>query len=230
MTQFGKVDASAGRGGIRRFIRHEPDGSVSRLRVVPARTCHLREVIARLRPRDGVELAAASGRTAPGAASRTFALSPLRWAAMRGGQCVALFGAMPDAHHAGVAVVWLFGTPDMERERRALVALGPLFVARMAKVWPVLVNMTLRDDGAVPMQGGCGGGVGAQRDAVACTAEMLQHGGGDSRGRSVAFVSDSTTLRWLARCGFAVGEALPLGAQGQWFYPFCKGGVPCAAE
>lgn len=228
MTQFGKVDASAGRGAIRRFIRHQPDGSVSRLRVVPARTCHLREVITRLRPRDRVELAAASGRTAPGAASRTFALSPLRWAAMRGGQCVALFGAMPDAHHAGVAVVWLFGTPDMERERRALVALGPLFVARMATVWPVLVNMTLRDDGDVPVQGGGSGGFGVQRDGVGSTAEVLRRCGGASRGQGAA--SDSTLLRWLARCGFAVGEALPLGVQGQWFYPFCKGGLPCAAE
>lgn len=227
MTQYGKVDAGTGRGGIRRFARHEPDGSVSRLRVVPARTCHLREVITRLRPRDRVELEAASGRWAPGAASRTFALSPLRWAAMRGGRCVALFGAMPDAHHAGVAVVWLFGTPDMEREQRALVALGPLFVARMARVWPVLVNMTLCDAGAAPVQG-CAGS-GAQGNHAGRAWGVLGHGG-VHRGRSVASASDATTLRWLARCGFTVGAALPLGVLGQWFYPFCKGGLPCAVE
>lgn len=123
------------------FPRTGADGGRTRLTVVPARREHLRQVLPCLRPRDRAELAALGRRGAEAEAARAFALSPMRWAALRGGRCVALFGACPCAGLPGAAAPWLFGTGELDAEGRALARLGPLFVARMRSVWPRLVNM-----------------------------------------------------------------------------------------
>ncbi|WP_420192417.1 hypothetical protein [Nitratidesulfovibrio sp. HK-II] len=132
------------------FARTGGDGRRTRLTVVPARRVHLREVLAALRPRDRAELEALGPRGATTEAARAFALSPMRWAVLRGGRCVALFGARPypglswvsgPSGPSGVAAPWLFGTPELDAEGRALARLGPLFAARMRAAWPCLVNM-----------------------------------------------------------------------------------------
>ncbi len=110
-------------------------------RVVPARRCHLREVLPRLRKTDASEMEQASGRAAQAAAARAFALSPVRWAMLHDGRCIALGGARPYAQFPGVAAVWLYGTPALDRAGRALARLAPLFAARLRAVWPVLVNV-----------------------------------------------------------------------------------------
>ncbi|MEG6506340.1 hypothetical protein [Nitratidesulfovibrio sp. 1201_IL3209] len=122
------------------FARRGGDGH-TRLRVVPARREHLHEVLPRLRPRDRAELDALGPRGAVAEAARAFALSSLRWAVLRGGRCVALFGARPFPGMPGTAAPWLFGTPALDAEGRALARLGPLFAARMRAVWPRLLNM-----------------------------------------------------------------------------------------
>ncbi|MDR3045783.1 MAG: hypothetical protein LBU75_16225 [Desulfovibrio sp.] len=122
------------------FARRGADGR-TRLHVVPARRQHLRQVLSHLRPRDRAELDALGPRGAVAEAARAFALSPLRWAVLRGGRCVALFGARPFPGMPDTAAPWLFGTPDLDAEGRALARLGPLFAARMRAAWPRLVNM-----------------------------------------------------------------------------------------
>lgn len=122
------------------FARHDADGR-TRLRVIPARRQHLAQVLADLRPRDRAELDALGTRGAVAEAARAFALSPLRWAVLRGGRCVALFGARPFPGMPDTAAPWLFGTPALDREGRALARLGPLFAARMRAAWPRLLNM-----------------------------------------------------------------------------------------
>lgn len=129
------------------FARTGGDGRRTRLTVVPGRRGHLREVLPALRPRDRAELEALGPRGARAEAARAFALSPMRWAVLRGGRCVALFGARPYpglsglSGVSGVAAPWLFGTPELDAEGRALARLGPLFAARMRAAWPCLVNM-----------------------------------------------------------------------------------------
>lgn len=130
----GERGASAVSGGISPALR-------GRLRVVPARRHHLRAVLANLRPSDCHELQYATGRSARAAAARAFALSPLRWAVLRGATCIALGGGRPYAEHPGVAAVWLYGTPQLDAEHRALVRLAPLFAAQLRRVWPCLVNV-----------------------------------------------------------------------------------------
>ncbi len=122
------------------FARRGADGR-TRLHVVPARRHHLRQVLPDLRPRDRAELDALGPRGAVAEAARAFALSPLRWAVLRGGRCVALFGARPFPGMPDTAAPWLFGTPGLDAEGRALARLGPLFAARMRAAWPRLVNM-----------------------------------------------------------------------------------------
>lgn len=140
--------AHAPRASVRSsFARTGGDGRRTRLTVVPARRGHLREVLPALRTRDRAELEALGPRGATAEAARAFALSPMRWAVLRGGRCVALFGARPYpglsglSGVSGVAAPWLFGTPALDAEGRALARLGPLFAARMRAAWPCLVNM-----------------------------------------------------------------------------------------
>jgi hypothetical protein len=156
----------------------------------------LREVLPALRPRDRAELEALGPRGARAEAARAFALSPMRWAVLRGGRCVALFGARPHpglsgvsglpglsgvSGVSGVAAPWLFGTPELDAEGRALARLGPLFAARMRAAWPCLVNMI----------------------------------------HAPALEERPATARWLARCGFAVAaRPAPLGRDGAPFHPF----------
>lgn len=122
------------------FVRRGANGR-TRLHVVPARRQHLRQVLPNLRPRDRAELEALGPRGALAEAARAYALSPLRWAVLRGGRCVALFGARPFPGMPDTAAPWLFGTPDLDAEGRALARLGPLFAERMRAAWPRLVNM-----------------------------------------------------------------------------------------
>ena len=199
------------------FARTGGDGRRTRLTVVPGRRGHLREVLPALRPRDRAELEALGPRGAMAEAARAFALSPMRWAVLRGGRCVALFGARPYpglsgvsglpglSGVSGVAAPWLFGTPELDAEGRALARLGPLFAARMRAAWPCLVNMI----------------------------------------HAPALAEQPATARWLARCGFAVAaRPAPLGRDGAPFHPFINhslartipeasatttGGAPCAA-
>ncbi|WMW66719.1 hypothetical protein [Nitratidesulfovibrio liaohensis] len=122
------------------FARRGANGR-TRLHVFPARRQHLRQVLPHLRPRDRAELDALGPRGAVAEAARAFALSPLCWAVLRGGRCVALFGARPFPGMPDTAAPWLFGTPDLDAEGRALARLGPLFAERMRAAWPRLVNM-----------------------------------------------------------------------------------------
>lgn len=126
---------------VRRVTRRGDHAGIRGYRVVPARRCHLREVLLRLRPIDVAEMEQASGRTAQAAAARAFALSPVRWALLHEGACIALGGARPYAQFPGVAAVWLYGTPALDRAGRVLARLAPLFAARLHAVWPVLVNV-----------------------------------------------------------------------------------------
>lgn len=122
------------------FVRPGAGGRAG-LRVVPARREHLLAVLPRLRSRDRAELDALGSRGAVAEAARAFALSPMRWAVLRGGRCVALFGARPLPGLEGIAVPWLFGAAELDGEGRALTRLGPLFVAHMRTIWPQLLNM-----------------------------------------------------------------------------------------
>lgn len=115
--------------------------SRSRYRVVTARREHLRAVLADLRPADRTEMEMATGGAAERSAARAFALSPVRWALLCEGACIALGGARAYGHRPGVAAVWFYGTPALDRAGRVLARIVPLFVARLHRVWPVLVNV-----------------------------------------------------------------------------------------
>lgn len=130
------IDRQADRQVACRVTSRGDHTGIRGYRVVPARRCHLREVLLRLRPIDVVEMEQASGRTAQAAAARAFALSPVRWALLHEGGCIALGGARPYAQFPGVAAVWLYGTPALDRAGRVLARLAPLFAARLRAVWP----------------------------------------------------------------------------------------------
>jgi hypothetical protein len=66
--------------------------------------------------------------------------SLIAWTMVREGKPIALFGVGPLKGKPGVGVVWLLGTPGVERAARALVSSGRYYVSLMARLFPTLCN------------------------------------------------------------------------------------------
>jgi hypothetical protein len=60
---------------------------------------------------------------------------------LRDGVPIAIFGVAPHKRHPGVGIVWLLGTPEVDRAAKALVKQGRYYVDLMQQLFPMLMNL-----------------------------------------------------------------------------------------
>jgi len=111
-----------------------------RVDIVPARPEHLDYVAANLRPADIEEIMAASGLDAAAAVRESAALSLVCRGGLVNGEPVCVFGVGAASMAAPEGVIWLLGTPAMERHAVAFLRRNRAWIEAMLRLWPRLVN------------------------------------------------------------------------------------------
>lgn len=66
--------------------------------------------------------------------------SLIAWTMVREGRAIAVFGVAPFKGHETTGIVWLLGTPELERAAKSLVMGGRYYVGLMSRLFPHLCN------------------------------------------------------------------------------------------
>lgn len=110
-----------------------------RIKIVPARYCHVGPIARRMREID-VEECAAFGRTPKQALRMGIAYSEKSWTALVDGRPEAMFGSVVFSILSGEAAPWFLGTDEVYRHGRELLMWGPGLIDRLCDS-----RMTLRN-------------------------------------------------------------------------------------
>jgi hypothetical protein len=96
----------------------------------------------RLRKADVDECEALFGKgSVSHAVSSTFQHSLLRYTVRLDGVPIAMFGVAAESMLSGVGHPWMFGTPAIYKQRRALIKEGERYIADMLRLFPKLENI-----------------------------------------------------------------------------------------
>lgn len=103
----------------------------------------LRDVVTlaqNLRDADRAEMAAYGHDDPLGPLTRSVTSSMMCWSAFADGELGAIMGCTPLNLIGGVGSPWMMGTPVLDRHQRVLVRQTPVYISRMLRVFPHLVN------------------------------------------------------------------------------------------
>jgi hypothetical protein len=113
--------------------------------VEPAHPRHINRIANRMREADRIE-AAAWGHTPKAALRGSLRASTVAWTAMADGVPVAMFGVAPISAMDRLGTPWMLGTDDVEAQARAVLRLGPRFLAAIEREFPRLENRVSADN------------------------------------------------------------------------------------
>ncbi len=97
-------------------------------------------VAERIRRTDRDEILAGSGREPPEALERSVRMSSHVWAGWINAEPAAVFGVGPLSMAAGIGCPWFVGAEVLERHPRPMIELSRDWLARIAALYPHLVN------------------------------------------------------------------------------------------
>ena len=93
-----------------------------------------------LRDADRAEMAAYGHHEPLDPLVRSVTSSMFCWSVFIDGELAAILGCAPINLIGGVGSPWMMGTPVLERHQRVLVRQTPVYISRMLRVFPHLVN------------------------------------------------------------------------------------------
>lgn len=97
-------------------------------------------LIANLREADLAECLAYGNPSVAKDIRNSVARSMLCWSGFIDGELAAILGVTPVNVMGGTGSPWMLGTPVLDRHSRVLVRTVPVYIARMLKAFPHLVN------------------------------------------------------------------------------------------
>lgn len=113
--------------------------------VKPSTYAEVNRIARRMRAADVRELSV-TGSTPKQALVRALRGSTLVWTAWLADRPVAMFGVAPISVAEGRGAAWMLGTDEVVKGARALLKMGPAFVAGMQQEFPLLENAVAADN------------------------------------------------------------------------------------